>query len=167
MGAKTASYSNRGSRISLDRKLQKELARQKKADLKDPVFETLDYFAQKFTKNKNLQKEIASVLSYFVLRHWDHPGRVLGKMEEEFNYIVVILEHRHMPREKAVEFAALIFRVLMLMRMQEFALAHQLDAHLKKELRKKGMLPIIHYLPELEIYEELVPAKGIYWARKS
>ncbi len=162
----TKLFGKRSYRISLDRKILQELARESKADLKDPVFETLDYFAQKFTKNKNLQKEIASVLSYFVLRHWDHPGRVLGKMEEEFNYIVVILGHRHLAPEKAVEFAVLIFRVLMLMRMHKFMLAHKLDAHLKKELRKKGIMPMIHYLPELEFYEEFIPAKGVFWARK-
>lgn len=159
MGANPKLLGKRSYRISIDRKIQREMASSKKANLADPVFETMEYFAQKFAKSKGLQKEIASVLSYFVLRHWNTAGRVLARMEEDFNYIIVLLKHKGMKLETAAEFAALIYRASMLMGMHEFTLAHAFDAHLKKELRKTGMALMIHYIPELEIHEKDM-AKG-------
>lgn len=154
MDVNTVKLGGAGYRISIDRKIQKKLARQKRANMRDPVFETMNYFAQKFSKSKSTQKELVSVLAYFILRYWGHTGAVLKRMEEDFNYIVVRLMHKKIKHDKAVQLAALIFRALMLMRMHKFAEAHAFDMHLKKELRKVKFNPIIRYLPELEIDEE-------------
>ena len=141
-------------RISIDRKIQKELAGKSRVNLKGFIFETMEYFAQKFSKSRAVQKELESVFAYFLLRHWGHTGAVLTRMEQDFNYIVVRLMHKKIKHDRAVQLAVLIFRALMLMRAHKFTEAHAFDMHLKKELRKEKFNPIIRYLPELEIDEE-------------
>ncbi len=141
-------------RISIDKKVQKEAAKSKKINLKDPLFGHLTLSAREFTKSRSVQKELASVFRYYTISHWVHDLiRSWVKMEHDFNYIIVLLQNKGMKHDAAVKLAVLIFRAELLTRAQHYVLAHNFDRHLKMEMRRNGLELIIRYVPHLEIHE--------------